>query len=174
MSHGTKPASRDGVWNECVVCMERTRDIVQPCGHPGCRECMRKWIERGHTTCPTCRGVMVTTGIIPVLAGRTYRIDFPRPGDHTGVTLRNCYYGVRVCKVQQRDRGFMCGLRQGDVITHINGIRVRDHATATAMIDVATEHQLPLVLSMHIRGPKFLRKWLAYGWFPSLPRVHFF
>ena len=56
---------------------------------------------------------------------------------------------MRVGALDARDRARLCGVRVGDVITHINGIHVGDdHAAAVRLIDRATACRAPLV-----RGP---------------------
>ena len=39
----------------CPVCNERDRDVVLPCNHMFCSECMGKNIESRKRKCPMCR-----------------------------------------------------------------------------------------------------------------------
>jgi len=39
---------------ECVICFERKPDVVLPCGHPFCSQCLADWNARQHS-CPMCR-----------------------------------------------------------------------------------------------------------------------
>eukprot|EP00300_Choanocystis_sp_HF-7_P010701 c17097_g1_i1.p2 GENE.c17097_g1_i1~~c17097_g1_i1.p2 ORF type:complete len:123 (+),score=26.17 c17097_g1_i1:302-670(+) len=39
---------------ECVVCLDGKVDVVLPCGHAFCHECMAEWTRQANT-CPLCR-----------------------------------------------------------------------------------------------------------------------
>lgn len=39
---------------ECVICFERKPDVVLPCSHPFCSQCLADWNARQHS-CPMCR-----------------------------------------------------------------------------------------------------------------------
>ena len=57
--------------------------------------------------------------------------------EHIGITLRDHAYGVLVTRLVHRDAAARSGVRRGDVITHLNGIRVRSHANAALILEHA-------------------------------------
>lgn len=128
---------------ECVVCYFPTRERMRPCSHVVCSSCSCRLREKGCITCPVCRQVSVgdtssSGGVV---------ITFP-PGTHAGVTFVASYSGVCVSKLDRRDRAHACGLRVGDVVTHLNGVRVRMHEDAAAMADRASQTQTDLVCTL--------------------------
>ena len=139
---------------ECCVCFEETKDTVVPCRHPVCRTCMESWLSRlEEPTCPACRGVVVQSPVdFECLqlstdckdASFSVTVDFPTDGSHVGVTFSNVDGGVRVRAIHECDRGAQCGLKQGDVVTHINGLVVKNHHTAIAIVNRATSFKVPL------------------------------
>jgi hypothetical protein len=150
---------------ECAACLEPTAHVVKPCGHPMCRPCLGKWIARGADSCPTCRGVLVCGVDAPAAAWKAV-VDFPADDTHAGVTLTHtfCDDAVRVVRTHPSDRATVCGLRVGDVVTHINGIPVRDHERAIAIIDRATVARETLVFWLRARGRSW---WRRPRWLPS-------
>ena len=141
---------------ECAVCMAGTCDRLQPCGHVVCTACFMRWVTRS-PTCPLCRGVVIGTsspdGALREHDGSIVLIEFganlgrESPRDHAGITLTS--HGndsVRVRRVVRRDMAYSAGMRVGDVLTHINGVPVNDHATAVAMIDRATQSGATLAI----------------------------
>ena len=61
-----------------------------------------------------------------------------------GITLANTtrtssVVGVRVVHVNANDRASKCGVRAGDVITHINGVGVTSHVNAIHIVQRATD-----------------------------------
>jgi hypothetical protein len=136
----------------CAVCLEDTTHVVHPCAHAVCAPCLARWLEHG-ARCPVCRGTLLgaSAALVPRAAGRTVRVDFPRPGLHAGITLQACDAGVRVTALDRRDRAHACGLRRGDVITHINALPMRDAHEATRMADCASARQVPLDCHLLLR-----------------------
>jgi len=146
--------------SECIVCFEETTTLAKPCNHVICPRCATLWLTKS-PTCPTCRGIIVS--LVPPLStddevcphGSHRRreqkherkcmrkIEFECEGQHVGITLANttrfAEAGVCVISVYSRDRAFMCDVCVGDVITHINGIRVSSHADAIRVIQRATD-----------------------------------
>lgn len=139
---------------ECPVCYEPTRDMVRPCGHALCARCAAKWLCK-ECICPMCRGPVVPlVALSPTRAQRHLCIQFPQPRQHVGITVRDHPSGVLVLHVHDKDRAAYHGLRRGDVITHVNGVSVRNHHTVVSITNLASEHGLPLVYSLK-RHPLF-------------------
>ncbi|XP_017768056.1 PREDICTED: RING finger protein 141-like isoform X2 [Nicrophorus vespilloides] len=46
--------------NECCICLERKTDILLPCAHTYCKQCIEEWNE-DHRTCPICREKLQST-----------------------------------------------------------------------------------------------------------------
>lgn len=137
------------------MCLEPTDDAARPCGHPTCAPCLHTWVARGGATCPTCRGVLTGADAIPPPAGGDLRLAFPPGAVHVGITLADSVAGVRVTRLHPTDLGLACGLRVGDVVTHINGLPMRGHTGAIAVIDRATRYREPLTFALRPR-----RRWL--------------
>lgn len=146
---------------ECMVCMETTGDTLAPCSHPICSACAKRWFATSQPRCPTCREVVVRVPGLQAAEERrkhsTLLIALKRNDDdassgwrhHVGLTVKNHGPGVRVTALHPRDKGLACGLRVGDVITHLNGIAVRDHATAVSVVDRATAAGIDLECVVH-------------------------
>lgn len=130
--------------DECVVCFNDTSSRVAPCDHPLCTDCASKWFTKFavRPSCPLCR----TLCLLPIQDEHrsSVRVDFTATHQHVGVTLSNTEGGVRVKKVMPPHRAAKCGIRVGDVITHLNCIPVRDHETAAQLTNIATARQMDL------------------------------
>lgn len=64
--------------------------------------------------------------------------------DHLGITVCSSRHGIRIRKLVRRDLAYRTGLRNGDIITHINSIPVSDHRTAVHIIEAARENLIPI------------------------------
>ena len=89
------------------------------------------------------------------------RVDFPAEGTHAGITFVDVPLGVRVKRVVERDRAVACGLRRGDVVTHINGIAVHTHRRAVAIVNRATEARVDLIFTLR---PRRRTRWALWIW----------
>ena len=93
-----------------------------------------------------------------------YVLDFSSDNTHAGLSLTDAYPGIRVSSVERRDQAEMVGIRRGDIISHINGIRCRSAASAINTIQYAKRLRMriqiqgrhPHPLSMIVRR-KFSR-----------------
>ena len=89
--------------------------------------------------CPMCRQTFFTCSP-PIVEDRRKRrcrrMDLS--ARKAGVTLCNSYEGVLVRKVNAGGAAQAAGIRAGDVITHMNGIRCTTHAHAAALLDSAS------------------------------------
>uniref|UniRef100_A0A183F0Q9 RING-type domain-containing protein n=1 Tax=Gongylonema pulchrum TaxID=637853 RepID=A0A183F0Q9_9BILA len=41
--------------SECIICLERTADVILPCVHTFCMVCIERWKGIGKSWCPLCR-----------------------------------------------------------------------------------------------------------------------
>ena len=170
------PAARE----DCCVCFREAAAALRPCGHWMCGACVDRWVARGHVSCPVCRGVLVAHPA-PADAPRGARrvwIDYAAAPDgdreHVGVTLATCVDGVRVKATHPADRARASGVRVGDVYTHLNGLRVRDHAAAIAIVDRAAACKV--VLECRVAPPPAragrLARWVwPWAWPRAAPRA---
>lgn len=134
---------------ECIVCFNATNDTLVPCDHRVCKRCATIWFQTQHT-CPVCRGFIAS------IPGQCYEkglIVLPifRIVSHIGVTLRSTARGVRVVRMNKAKLAYECGLRIGDVITHINGIQVTEQSAAVTIIEYAKENMITLYLRIRKR-----------------------
>ena len=135
---------------ECAICYEPTRNVVMPCEHAMCRECVLQWLSRDHVTCPYCKGVVVCPSRIPLTVFPTKRVltSDESSGRDVGLTLVDAAPGVMVQKVLQDGLAFQYGLRRFDRVTHINNIPVRDHRLAIRIVDAAAKASFPLSFTL--------------------------
>lgn len=139
---------------ECAVCLQETRNTVQPCGHFVCPACIDTWVEKHHYTCPMCRGILVRLRSDDADSD----LKIVLRGDHAGITLVNAEGGVRVRRLIPCDRAYRAGLRPGDVITHLNSIPVCTHADAVAIVDRATQSRVDLAVTVKRRKRTWWRQ----------------
>lgn len=118
---------------ECAVCLAETNRHLEPCRHAMCADCAMQWLPR-QPTCPLCRKTVVEFGT-PV-GSKTIRLG--RPSEHAGITFKNVDGGVQVVRTRWRDMACKCGVRTGDVFTHLNGVPVKHHSHAVQIVDCAT------------------------------------
>lgn len=123
--------------SECVVCWQPTTEQVVPCAHVMCAACAAQWLERT-PTCPVCRSTVVDVAGRPPTGARELTIRV-HVGVHLGITLSDHAYGVLVQDLLPCDAARRAGVRRGDVITHMNGIRVRGHGNAILIAQRASD-----------------------------------
>ena len=125
---------------ECMVCFEDTAEVVQPCEHALCAGCAQTWFAHHELVCPLCRRAVTALPHVAPPGAHAVRIRLDEGSTHVGITIRTCSVGgVRVLWVDPDDCAHRAGIRRGDVITHLNGLRVDDHRTAARIIDRSTE-----------------------------------
>jgi hypothetical protein len=121
-----------------------------------CAHCSQRWFVTHAPLCPTCRTVLVgMPHVDPVRDGPKRRrricITFPEPDSKVGVTVRNHPPGgVRVVALETIDdaMAIRCGVRMGDVITHLNGIPVNEHSIAAQAFDRAAQTRTDVVCAI--------------------------
>lgn len=124
---------------------------LRPCLHRVCANCTLSWMQRGHSTCPMCRGTILgfdprptqqperVESNTPLLHDHMYiTIDFTE-STHTGVTVCDHPRGVRIKALCKRDRGALCGLRYGDIVSRINNLPITNHAHAVRLFDQSAQ-----------------------------------
>ena len=80
---GGQPAGTDGGTEDahddtCVICHEIMNRMKQlPCGHCFHGACLRGWLERGSSTCPTCRAAVVSGNPASQAGGRPAQTVVP-------------------------------------------------------------------------------------------------
>ena len=72
--------------------------------------------------------------------------------ENVGLTVSNGHAGVKVRRLVTNQMAYRSGVRVNDVITHVNSIRVSDHASVITIVDSAWAHNIPVIL--HIRRPR--------------------
>lgn len=133
---------------ECVVCFHTTRTRTHPCRHVVCMECQVRW---GRFSCPVCRGATVAPYESDRSADGGVLLQTPADG-HAGITIRQHRHGVQVVKLDPLDSAWDAGVRRGDVITHINGLTIRDPQLAASVLDAMRGASLHLSIR---RRPRF-------------------
>ena len=128
---------------ECVVCYEPTADFVRPCKHPLCGSCAYLWFSK-RTVCPYC--LTVPSGFCANRPDRGERDVYVKTTP-LGLTLTNMMNQVVVKAVVRRDSAYRSGLREGDVITYVNGLPVSCHRDAIAVIRSAETAKEGIVLT---------------------------
>lgn len=92
----------------CPICQSVLDDGVEsPCHHLFCRPCIEKWLEK-RPSCPTCRGVLLTDDLHPVVPMVRNMINhlqmkcpYAKNGCKKAIQLKNFETHVQGC-------GFLC------------------------------------------------------------------
>lgn len=64
------------------------------------------------------------------------------------IGIRNHKDGVKLCIVRKEGAAYACGLRKGDVVTHINSIPLTHHVQAVRLIDAGSQLNYPLYCTL--------------------------
>lgn len=134
--------------DECPICMHENTPLVPvyPCGHRFCAPCRERWLAQ-HVECALCRQCVVSTDAYVPPPTLTLQLAPERPA---GITLSNHRCGVVVRALHAGDEAVR-HLQKGDVITHLNGRRVKDHVGAIRLIEAATRHRLEVGVTLRQR-----------------------
>ena len=146
----------------CAICLGAMVDPATGggCCHHFCLSCYESWVER-NGSCPTCRApvfallrdtefaALIGGGAVPdagnaaaaaaeakpLLEGQTL-ISVPS-GGAMGLTVSNTAEGrgVRVHALVKGNCADRAGLRKGDIVLQVCGIKVHDHAIAIQLIE---------------------------------------
>jgi predicted metalloprotease with PDZ domain len=131
------------VGDYCVACFNSTENIVMPCGHPMCETCAIKWLQR-KPVCPTCQHIVLTIVPCTHVPEHSKIIQPANNGEHIGISLSSHSKGLKVTRVTRRSQTHSSGIRQGDIVTHLNGIPHNKQAHAIALIDCANRCKTPV------------------------------
>ena len=173
---------------ECPICMvddpPRPRKTV--CGHTFCSNCIVRWNEIKQT-CPTCRTTLLlepkssdgeahiqvqtkqalgvtTTNVSPQRKVITSFMCCLTPRVENG--------GVRILRVAPNGMAHAAGLRAGDIVISINGLRVKTHTHFASLIIEARNRNVPL----HIRSNRVVctpPSVAIFGWIGLYQMCHF-
>lgn len=158
--------------DECIVCMMETSTFIPNCGHRICRDCAIKWFDR-KLSCPMCRKVPVSlpseSKLEPPQTANPTTVVVLEPLDgetphsmHVGATFGTHAHGVVLIRVHPEDQAYAWGLRKGNIVTHINGIKVKSHLYAAKICDACTERCFPLHFELRPTPPvpsRNVRRW---------------
>jgi hypothetical protein len=138
---------------ECCICFNPTTNLIDPCGHLMCKECILTWCRKT-ISCPLCK----TTLLAPCSMSDLEPVKSPTvffgvaPSQQVGVTISNIsdasQRGVRVKNMVKDGLAMVHGMKKGHIITHINDIPVRAHGDAVAIINQAQCYGHPLRFTM--------------------------
>ena len=146
----------------CAICLGAMVDPATGggCCHHFCLSCYESWVER-NGSCPTCRAPVFALCATPSLrrspaaapcptrATRRRRRAEAKPllegqtlisvpsGGAMGLTVSNTAEGrgVRVHALVKGNCADRAGLRKGDIVLQVCGIKVHDHAIAIQLIE---------------------------------------
>mgnify|MGYP003881751031 CR=1 FL=1 len=146
----------------CVVCFNETSEFLVPCAHTICRSCALEWLSRT-STCPMCRADVAspssTLANTTLHSNRSLKVRLlcipvskKASSTHLGMTVsRGSTGGIRgvcVIRLDPKDMAKAAGLRVGDLITHVNDIRVTEHEDAIRILECAKRHAVPVMLQV--------------------------
>ena len=145
--------------DDCPICLESLEGetVLLSCTHVLHAACLTKYLQREDLgRCPLCRQTFyVTSPPIDPAARSSRTIRYGTPTPHAGITVVDAPRGARIQRIQRADSGATCGLRVGDVLTHLNGIPCRGHAHCVAVVDAAMLHRTDVMCT--VTRP---RRWL--------------
>ena len=140
---------------ECCVCFEPTENMAMPCGHSICETCAFLCLNET-PKCPTCRQVIVKLSH-STHEPRQIKVLHPVTTGKIGITISAHSKGVVVSKVTKKSQTHFSGLRQGDIITHMNGIPQKKPVYAIALINRARDLQVPVACTI-LKEDSFIKK----------------
>ena len=152
---------------ECCVCMQPTDTVIPNCRHVLCRSCAVQWFAK-RIECPLCRVPPCSLPMLPDTRPCTPKEWSPftflatialDEGKHAGLTLSTCEDGVRIEVCRKKDEGAKAGLKPGDVIFEMNGIRINKHDAALGIVRTATSMGFPIVC---VAGRRQTRRYLSF------------
>lgn len=132
---------------ECIVCYAETGDFLRPCGHSMCQTCALKWFTK-KLVCPYCNATPYAHVVDNPAASPLDGVDVQVTGAQNGVVLTSLHGRVTVSKTEPGKSFHAANVVQGDVITHINNIRVVHHTDATCILDACKANNIPRCLTV--------------------------
>ena len=144
----------------CCICLDEFK-TYEPCVQLSCNHvfhtnCLQRYLLREDLgRCPLCRKTFFNTE--PSLHPKSQN-DFTKTikhrEGHLGLTLKSVSFGVEITKLDKNDLAFKSGLRCGQVITHMNGIRCLGHKHAIHLLTAAFEHSCDVVCTLNTQNTK--------------------
>ena len=144
---------RKSMDEECCICFNHTTNLINPCGHLMCKDCILKWCDK-RICCPICKTTLLSPCPMSDLEStKSPTVYFGvAPSQKVGVTITNrsnpSERGVRVKNVTIGGLAMVHGLKKGHIVTHINDIPVKNHGDAIAIINQAQCYGHPLRFTM--------------------------
>ena len=135
---------------DCPICYKKIiNSCIGSCTHHFCLTCLIKWCEHGGRTCPICkipiREIRLDTEFnelnspgevnTPYInSDNEIIVDFNK-NDLAGLTLENNFTvggfknrgpGVKISKINKKDKCYISGLRINDILLFIKGVENAD------------------------------------------------
>ena len=146
---------------ECTICWTDTSSAVAPCHHPVCHRCATLWLQKS-PTCPICRRTVVDVSGRQSTGSRDVIVPL-HVDARLGVTVTDHAYGVVLSYINRHDQCGRSGLRRGDVVTHLNGIRITTHANAILIINEAKRLGYDLAFTILERRSATWFRWRCFN-----------
>lgn len=118
---------------QCLCCFRRSDETFSPCNHVMCRRCADKWFSKNPPSCPMCRQDVIS------LHHEKYEVSHViKNAKMAGITFAKRTLdhgnGVLVHSVKKDYPAYRVGLRPGDVVLRINGIKMTNYQWASDFI----------------------------------------
>lgn len=110
---------------ECCVCFKDTENVIAPCLHVMCKECILIWCSK-KIKCPICNTTVLSPCRIDNLTKNirtTQRITI-HENTPLGLALKEVSEGLYVLCVDEASVGESLGFRAQQIITHVNDIPI--------------------------------------------------
>jgi hypothetical protein len=150
---------------QCTICMETIENsCLGSCMHHFCYKCLIKWCHHGANTCPICKQIIYEIKLDkefdeinnnieqPIICEYTKKItiDFIGPIP-PGITLcNNRGPGIKIKFIKKKDKCYMNGLREQDIILFIDRVPCVNHYDSIQLINKAFSEQRKLLFEILI------------------------
>ena len=150
---------------ECPICFEIIKNnCVTTCNHEYCYNCLTKWIMKGKLNCPLCKSFIYKINInnktlyefeslyynkpIPTnIIKKNHIIDFNNSNNSNNNTLSpgltvssNDNYGIKIVKLNKKNRFYKEGFRNNDIILFLNNIPCIKHNYSMSISEDKRDH----------------------------------
>ena len=150
---------------ECPICFEIIQNsCVGSCMHHYCYNCLIKWMNRGGTKCPICKKIIYEIKLDKefdiinnkennnnnnILIREYTKKNIIKFDDSLppGITITsNKGIGVRICKLNLKDKFYKEGFRVNDILLFLNNIPCLEHSESIKIIKHAYENKKDLII----------------------------